>query len=112
MGIVVYEKGDSMPETIGGIAVEGRIVDKDNVYCMPILALGNEQDCGTVWFNSIEACRAMVRKLGTMPDGQNTGLCTECGCSYSPLSELYGKYPEFACKTYKEKIRDEADKLI
>lgn len=89
------------------IEIDRNIVDKDNVFC-----LEGGRDCSTVWFNSEQSCRVMIDTLGRIPNGKDTGLCTKCGCSYSPLSEFYGKYPEFVCKAYKEKIRDEADKLI
>ena len=68
--------------------------------------------CGTVWFNSVPACRALLRHLGKVPRGQDVGLCDICACRYSVIERGNKSYPEFVCRKYKEGLTKLADDIL
>lgn len=79
-------------------------VHRDTAVLAPNVYCGNGQGCGTVWFDTVEQARAVIKKLGKTPTGQDAGLCHECSCHYSYGSAEYLRYPEWACREYKRKI--------
>ena len=68
-----------------------------NVYFKP------GQGCGTIWFNSVPNAREFINEYGHL-SGQDSKLCKKCQCHYSINDKEYDKYPEFACKQWKEQI--------
>lgn len=73
-------------------------VHGSNVY------YGTGQGCGTIWLKSVAEAKAFIAKNGYI-SGENSGQCNKCGCHYSYGSKEWGKYPEFACREWKERIK-------
>ena len=65
---------------------------------------GHGQGCGTIWFKDVGEAERFERKHGRI-DARASGLCKKCRCNYSSGTEEYKKYPDFACKKWKEKIK-------
>ena len=81
----------------GGVSRDTAILG-DNVYA------DNGQGCRTVWYPSVEQARRVITALGFTPNGRDSGLCEQCSCHYSYGTPEWGKYPEFACCEWKEKV--------
>ena len=108
MPIEKYEPGDFV--NAGQIYCDTNIVEKSNVYAIKENYCG--QGCSTVWFNSVPECRAYLRVNGKVASGIDAGLCEKCRCHYSILDPRYGQFEDFACKSYKEAITEEAKMLL
>lgn len=105
MSIKKYEAGNFVGAH--DIRIETNIVDESNVYAEG----GAGQNCSTVWFNSVPACRAFLRKNG-MPSGRDSGLCKECRCRYTIFDLEYEKFNDFACSEYKDNLTLEAEEIL
>jgi hypothetical protein len=83
-----------------GIYRDFNIISKDR----PVYA-SNGQGCDTVWYESVPKARK-IKKLwnGVAPNGHMAGLCNQCGCHYSIRDPEHDKYPQHACKEWKEKV--------
>jgi hypothetical protein len=61
------------------------------------------QGCETLWFYSVPEARRFIEKHGRLT-GKHSGLCSRCRCYYSPDQKKYTKYPEYACKKWKDSV--------
>jgi len=84
MSIIDYEEGISRDTNVYG----------ENVY------FDNGQGCGTIWFKNVKEAKDFLEEKGKI-SGFDSGLCDKCGCS----AKGRGKYKDFVCKEWKEKIK-------
>lgn len=93
MAIIDYDNGDGI-----GISKDTNVCG-DNVY------IENGQGCGTIWFKNVKEATEFLKKYG-MISGLDSGLCKECSCHYSIADKNHKKYPKFACRHWKEGIKN------
>ncbi len=62
------------------------------------------QGCGTIWFATVGQARAVALQLRRMPTGREAGLCDQCRGTHRHGSAGWKKYPDWACKEWKERI--------
>jgi hypothetical protein len=106
MAIIDYEVG--IPE------LKGMICKDTNVYGANIYFEGMNigQGCNTIWYDSVPACRAMLRIMNKVPEGHHTELCHKCKCHYSVSDPNYRNYKDYACVRYKDRICTQANVII
>lgn len=107
MAVRDYESGvDKISEFI---CRDTNVIGPDNVYAGN---WGQGQGCCIVWFNSVPACRAMLRSLNRVPTGRDAGLCEKCRCHYSITNPNYKLYEDHACKKFKQSMTKQADDIL
>ena len=109
MAIQIYDVGDFV--NAAEILRDTNIIEESNVYASKT-ELCSGGGCSTVWFNSVPECRAYLRVNGEVPSGCDAGLCEKCRCHYSVLDIRYEQFEDYACKSYKEAITQEAKMLL
>ncbi len=86
-------------------------------YNVKQVYIGNGQSCHTFWFKSVKDAKKFIEhfrdKIKVSNTGSVTGLipkniCRRCRCYYSYGSIWWKKYPPYACKELKKRMKREA----
>ena len=74
-------------------------IKKDtNVFGWNIYA-GKGQSCDTIWYPSVKTANEVIKKLGKIPSGYDSGLCDKCACN-----NIETGLSDFLCREYKKEI--------